>query len=145
MDRAIVDDCRVDYFRVGSYRDDWDRILKVITSVQGLTSSSLEVTRRRLTLGAPDSVTGWYEKGFTDPTIEMVIMPRGATQLMLAAGVFAREDAVGLTADVVEVGDQVKNPSDNTIYEVSSIQKVKFADSFSHRICDLKELPYGAL
>jgi len=102
------------------------------------------VTRHKLTLGTADSTTGWYEKLWTDSTIEMVIVPQGATSMAVAAGVYVRLDAVGLTADVVEEGDQTETES-GLFYEVKTVKPYWRGDSFSHNECDLTLLPLHGL
>ena len=101
---------------------------------------SLDVTRRRLRLGAPDSETGWYAKSFDTSTIEMFIIPRGATELLSAAGTYARLDAVGLTCDGVEVGDEILTDA-GVYYEVKDVKEHWVADSFSHREVHFVQLP----
>ena len=138
MDRAIINENsgpRVGYFRIGVYRDDWEKLLQRFS-----TFACFNITRRALSLGDPDSTTGWYAKNYTEKTIDMIIIPRGATQALISAGLWAHEDAVGLTADPIKIGDQVKT-KEEVYYEVVSVRKVFFGDSFSHYICDLKELP----
>ena len=91
-------------------------------------------------LGTRDSVTGWYAKGYAESTIDMVIVPRGANSLSLKTGVYARLDAVGLTQDVVLVGDEVETIP-HVFYEVKTIRENWIGDSFEFRACDLTELP----
>jgi len=138
MDRAIISENsgpRVGYFRIGVYRNDWEKLLQRFN-----VFICTDVTRRALTLGDPDSTTGWYAKGYTEKTIDMIIIPRTATQVLISAGLWAHEDAVGLTVDPVNVGDQIKT-KEEIYYEITSIQRVFIGDSFSHYVCDLKELP----
>lgn len=105
---------------------------------------SLDVTRRKLTLGSPDSVTGWYSKSYTESTIEMMIIPRAASDIASAAGVYVRLDAVGLTCDGVDIGDEIKTAS-NVYYEVKATKEHWVADSFMYRECDLVQLPLHEL
>jgi len=106
----------------------------------------LQVTYRKLSLGAPDSVTGWYQKTFTEQSrnIEILIIPKGATHLAVAAGTYVRLDAVGLTCDGVEEGDEIKTDND-VCYEVKAIREHFIANSFSHREVDLVQLPLHEL
>lgn len=101
---------------------------------------SFNVTRRALTLGSRDGSTGWRAITFTPSTIEMIIQPRGSPFMHLLPGAFAREDAVGRTADTVEVGDQILD-SFGTYYEVKAIKGWPIGDSLVYRDCDLAELP----
>ena len=98
------------------------------------------VTRRRLMLGARDAITGWYAKSFAESTIDMVLVPQGANNLSLKTGVYARLDAVGLTQDVVLLGDEIETVA-GIFYEVKTVKEHWVGDSFEHRECDLTELP----
>jgi len=71
----------------------------------------------------------------------MVILPRGSPLFRLVPGVYAHEDAVGLTADVVLHGDQIEDSS-SRYFEVASEPKDHyFLDSLYFRECQLHELP----
>jgi hypothetical protein len=100
---------------------------------------SFDVTRRKLALGSANATTGWYVKSYTESTIEMIIFPRAAQKLAVDAGVYVRLDAVGLTADPVEEGDQIED-ANSVIYEVKTVKPHYFGDSFMWRECDLEEL-----
>lgn len=104
----------------------------------------VEVTRRKLLLGAADSETKWYAKSFIESTIEMLIIPRAATSLATAAGTYVRTDAVGLTCDGVEEGDEILSAS-GVYYEVKATREHWVADSFMYRECDLVMLPLHEL
>lgn len=97
---------------------------------------SFDVTRRALSLGSRDSWSGWRAKTWNETTIEMVIVLRGATQLALMAGFYPRLDAAGRTADVVAVGDQIKD-ANNDYWDVETVSDVYWGDSFVFRECDL--------
>lgn len=97
---------------------------------------SFNVTRRAVSLGSRDSWSGWRAITFTETTKDMVIIPQGASQLILMAGVYPRLDAVGLTADAFAVGDQVKD-SVNEYWDIKSIRDMYWGDSFIYRECDL--------
>lgn len=101
---------------------------------------NLEVTRRRLRLGTADSTTGWYAKSWNTSTIEMLIIPRAARELAMAAGVAVRTDAMGLTCDGVLHGDEILT-SAGVYYEVKGIRDHWVADSFMYREVDLTLLP----
>jgi len=105
-----------------------------------IEESPFRVTRRKLVLGSADSTTGWYEPSYTESTIEMIVLPRGSQYLHLVPGVYVREDAVGLAADPVLVGDQIKTVG-GVYYEVKTIKPWYFGDSFMYRECQLAELP----
>jgi len=106
---------------------------------------SFEVTRRKLQLGTRDSVTGWYARNFTESTIEMIIVDRGATQIRLPAGAYVRLDAWGGTADPVVEGDQIRTEA-GKYYEVKAVKEVWGpGDNFVRRDCDLSSLPLHGL
>lgn len=105
---------------------------------------SFNVTRRAPTLGSRDSWNGWRTISWSETTKEMIIIPRGATQLAMVAGVYPRLDAVGITADAFEEGDQVKD-SVNDYWDIETIREVYWGDSFVSRECDLvKSVMYQA-
>jgi len=107
-------------------------------------SLNFEVTRRKLQLGTRDAVTGWYDKAHAESTQEMIVVPRGATSTALPAGVYVKLDAVGLTADPFEEGDEVNNDM-GEYYEVKTILEHFLADSFWFRECQLTRLPFQNL
>lgn len=100
---------------------------------------SFEVTRRELVLGSRDSETGWREPSYSETTIEMIIVPRGARHLALLAGAYPVLDAVGLTADLVSVGDQILD-GNSEYWDVESIEPVYWGDSFVYRRCHLRHM-----
>jgi hypothetical protein len=106
--------------------------------------ASFDVTKRALALGSRDAWSGWHAKSWTESTIEMIIVPKGATRMALLAGVYPQLDAVGLTDDSVAVGDQIKD-STSTYYTIEAIKPHYWGDSLSHYECDLtKETMYQA-
>jgi len=100
---------------------------------------SAEVTRRTLVLGSEDSVTGWFQKSWSDSTIDMIILPSGSQFMHLLPGAYARYDAVGRTQDPVFVGDQIKDGS--RYFEVREVKPWYLLNSFMYRDCQLAELP----
>lgn len=142
MDPAIIGSCRIGYFRIGMGKhaiNQWTALLKQFEGV-----ASCEVTRRRLVLGARDSVTGWYEKGWLETTIKGVLIPRGATNIAVAAGVYVRLDALFKTADPVDEGDEIVTKN-NIYYEVKGVKPYYIGEGFFHRDCDLTMLPLHEL
>lgn len=144
MDPAEVGTARVGtstewFARVDVYRDDWDRILKVFEGV-----ASRDLTRRRLSLGTRDSTTGWYSKSFTEDTVEGVLIPKASSHLALRVGTYVRTDALLLTADCFEEGDELEDAF-GKYWEVKAVRYVSVGDSFSHRECDLARLPLHEL
>jgi len=100
------------------------------------------VTRREISLGARGSTTGWCS--IIDPppetTIECVPLPRGATFRYESIGVYASVQNTFLTADPVNVYDQLK-PSDGKYYEVQTVQEHWLLDSFVFRELQCTEMP----
>jgi len=101
---------------------------------------SFNVTRRALSLGDADTVTGWYAKTFTNSTVEMIIRPKGSTFMMLGMGFYARYAQTGYTQDPVVEGDEIKD-AQNVYYEVKSIEEHFLGDNFFFRECELMKLP----
>jgi len=107
---------------------------------------NLQVTLRKLTLGAPDSVTGWYTKSFTEQprAREVYIVERGSNRALLPPGSYVRTDALGLTCDGFEEGDEIKTEN-GVYYEVKATREHFFLNSFDHREVDLVQLPLHEL
>lgn len=141
VDPAEIGVMRIGYFRIGVFTDEWDRLRARFEKV-----CSLDVTRRRLQLGSRDSTTGWYAKNYSTSTIEMIIVERGSRPSLLPSGTYVRTDALGLTADVVEEGDEIKTSS-NKYYEVKTVREIYTlgGDSFAYREVDLVHLPFENL
>jgi len=140
MDEAKWGTMRWGYFRWGVFRDDWDTLLKVFEGV-----ASHDVTRRRLVLGdTRDSITGWYPRSFTETTVEGVLIPRASSHLALKAGTYVRTDALFLTADGFEEGDELEDGF-SKFWEVKAIREISIGDSFRNRECDLSSIPLHGL
>lgn len=104
----------------------------------GLTA---DVTLRSLSLGARDATTGWKACAWDPSTIKMPVLRRGSSQLQLVPGVYVREDAVGLTVDAVNEGDQILDALGN-YFEVVAIQEHSLLDTLYFFECQLHELPF---
>jgi len=107
------------------------------------SNASFEVTRSALSFGERDPVTGWYEKNYTESTIDMIIITRDAQKEALQLGCWVNLDALGLTDSQVEVGDLITDDSD-TVWEVKAVKPIKIGDKVKFFKCDLKELPLYA-
>lgn len=106
--------------------------------------TSFDVTRRALSLGARLAWSGHRTKSFATSTIEMQIIPRGASLIVVMAGVYPITDAVGRTADPVNVGDQILD-SANVYWDIETVEPFYWGDSFSYRRCNLnKAIMYQA-
>jgi len=120
---------------MGKYAiNQWTTLLKQYEGI-----GSCEVTRRRLTLGSQDSTTGWYEKIWVESASEGILIPRSATNLVVAAGTYVRLEYLYLTADPFEEGDEILDKNNN-YYEVKAVRPYYIGDSFFHRECDLNML-----
>jgi len=89
------------------------------------------VTRRALSLGARDSWNGWCLKVFTPSTIDMPIVPGGATRLALEVGVKPSIYTMGYSASVVVAGDQILDAFSD-YWEVETVEKVNWLDSHAY-------------
>ena len=101
--------------------------------------TSADVTLRTLSLGNPDATTGWYAKTFTDSTIKMVILPRGATFQVLGMGYYARYDHSGFTVDPATEGSEIQDSFTN-YYEVKTIKDHAWLNTIIMRECELSKL-----
>jgi len=119
--------------------EDWADVIAEFTDVTGV--SNCNVTLRSLSLGVRDTITGWRAKSFSESTIEMIIISRGANAMHLIPGLYAQTDAVGRTRnETINMGDEVKTAAD-VYYEVKVIHDIHIGDLLWHRDCDLAELP----
>jgi len=105
--------------------------------------ASADVTLRTLSLGAQDSMTGWYSKAFGESTIKMIVVPRGATFQYMGMGWYAKHDVTGYTEDAVVEGDEIKD-SFNNYYEVKAIKDHFWLNTIIFRECELVKLPLHA-
>lgn len=136
MDAAFWGTMRWGYFRWGVRNTIFDDMVKAFEN-QG----SCDVTRRKLSLGARDSTTGWRAKSFTEDTVKAIFIPRGSTQMALQAGTYVRSDALLVVCAGFSEGDEAKTP-DNKYWEVKAVREHRVTpDNFSHRELDLTYLP----
>lgn len=135
---AKWDSCTWDNFRWDVYTPYFDSLKATFEKVD---NSSINVTRRALSLGARDTVTRWREKSFTESTVDMVIVDRNSTHMPLPVGTFVRLDALGFTCDGFILGDEVYHPRSTKYYEVLGIRERWRGDSFQFREVDLTEMP----
>jgi len=119
--------------------DDWKAVKRGFTSISGVTS--IDVTLRSLTVGnnaSRDDETGWRDKSFSESTIEMIVISRGANTLHLVPGLYAQTDAVGRTRDYAKLGDEIKTAA-GVYYKVKSVRDNYVGDLLWHRDCDLTQ------
>ena len=101
--------------------------------------TSFAVTLYHLILGAQDSTTGQYQRGYTRLSATMVIMPPGKGVVISGHGIYAGKNAVGVTNAEVEEGDIVKD-SFGLTYRVVGVRPNPWGDTFVFNICDLQEI-----
>jgi len=142
MDRARFGESRFGYARFGVYIPKWDDLIKAVEAVGGTVSTN--ITRRALSLGDQDAVTGWYAKEWTETTIQMLILSRASTSLALAAGTYVRGEYTGLSVDPVVEGDEVKD-SNNDYFEVKTTKPHKWGNSLIYWESDLTLLSMHGL
>lgn len=139
MDPAKLGTMHLGEFRLGVTNDLWDQLLQKFENI-----ASCDLTRRKLVLGDRDATTGWYAKTYVESTVESLFFPRGASRLALQAGTYVRLDAVLLTADPLERGDEIYHSSGD-YYEVKGVKPYYVGESFYYRECDLTHLPLHGL
>jgi hypothetical protein len=122
------------------YIPQWDQLVSQFK----LLNVTFNVTKRWLTLGTADSVTGWFAKHYSESTIEIILILKGSTPSLLPPGTYVRTDALGLTADPVEVGDEIETDV-GEYYEVKTVRQHWIADSFHYNECNLTLLPFPNL
>lgn len=139
--QAICGYCQSGYFHTDVYLDTWDRLVKKFETA---FHTSANVTRRRLLLGARDSVTGLYKKNYEESTIQTLIFDKGSVTSFQGVGTHARLDALGLALEELVEGDEIET-LDHKYYEVKAVREVSVGNSFLRRECDLSKLPLHEL
>lgn len=125
-------------FRWGCQNDVFDRLVSAFESRSG---GNCDVTLRTLYLGARDSATGHRAKEYSESTISMAVVPRGSSVISLFSGTYVREDALGVCAAGVRLGDEVELPNGD-YYEVKGVREYYHtADDFAYREVDLTKMP----
>ena len=99
-----------------------------------------EVTRRAITLGTRDAVTGWRKITHTTSTIDMVTTPKGSTAHVGPFGVYAYMDLAGIGIDPTEVFDQIIL-QDSRVFLVQTVMPDYVLDSLQCRRTQMSELP----
>jgi hypothetical protein len=97
--------------------------------------SSASVTRRALSFGAQDSITGWYAKVYTDTTIKGSMQPQGSAVSFLPCGNYAKYPHTFFTEYVVHEGDLIKD-SYNIEFELNTVVSWSWLNKFSHYLCE---------
>jgi hypothetical protein len=102
---------------------------------------SLAVTKRSLTLGAQDTVTGWYAKSFTEDSTdqEMIILDKGSSAWAGGVGLHALYTKTGFTAEPYTVDDEVKDAA-NVYYRIMKREPIRMGTSLICYRYELAEL-----
>lgn len=138
-DPALCGSCRCGFFRCGVKNSIFDDAIRVFEGHYG--EDSCNVTRRKLSLGARDTVTGWREKTFTEDTVKGFFTQKGSTPMTLNVGTYVREDALLQACAGFHEGDEVKLPN-GKYYEVKAVREHYLTpDNFCNRELDLSYLP----
>ena len=101
--------------------------------------TSAEVTRRELTLGARDSVTGHCAKSFSETTIKCVLVHNGVSPVNLPIGYYARWEHTAFIPDVIHMGDEIID-AQGKYYLVKAVQELWWLDQFDGYICNLSKI-----
>ena len=95
------------------------------------------VTRRVLSLGAADPITGLYAKDYsTTLTIELIKLPKGATFTIHGVGYHSRYSQTGWTQDPILEGDEILDLVGD-YFEVTTVEKLFNGDDFICYECEL--------
>lgn len=114
----------------------WNSLVRVFERTWG----SMDVTRRAITFYNRDSTTGWRLPTYSTSTIKMLIIPRGSTKMIKAAGTYPLTDAVGLTNTAVADMDQVL--ANSIYYEIKAVEEIySTPDTVEYYRCNLNKLP----
>ena len=92
----------------------------VKNTFQKFFNSDFHVTLNSIFLGPPDSVTGWYSVSYASSWVEMLVFPKGNTNIKLLVGWQPFMSAVGLTTSTVTIGSYVTDGSGKT-YRIETI------------------------
>jgi len=138
-DPSVLGSCKLGFFRLGVKNSIFDDAVKAFEDAHG--SNSCDVTRRKLSLGARDSTTGWRAKSFTEDTVKGIFTPKGSSPISLKPGTYVREDALLIVCNGFSEGDEVKLPN-NTYWEVKAVREHRITpDNLCFRELDLTFLP----
>jgi len=94
------------------------------------------VTRRQLSLGVIDIISGWPELLWIESTIDMFIQPKSKAQELKSAGLIAKYDLNGFTSDPCSEGDVIVDSAGN-YFGVHEVDETWILNSFMYRTCEL--------
>lgn len=113
---------------------------EMVAELQTVEGASANVTLGTLTLGSREATTGWRAPTYPTSTIQMIVLPEGTNFSYMGVGLYAYENALGLTDDTVKLGDQIKT-SDNRYFTIEGLQKQYWLNKFAFWKATLAELP----
>ena len=95
----------------------YDQLLAKVTAL----GASVVVTHYTLSLGAQDAVTGIPAKTYAaGASINMIILGKGAQQMLTGTGIYVKTDAAGFTKTAVSQGEKIKD-ANNLYYIIESV------------------------
>lgn len=112
-----------------------------ISVLEVKSGKSADVTRRTLTLGNADTVTGWYAKSFANSTIKMILQSKGASFNSGAMGFYARYPLTGFTSTEVVEGDEILVNS--KYYSVKTVTPILINAVVDHYQVELEYRPFS--
>lgn len=100
---------------------------------------SFLVTRRELSLGAQDTVTGWYAKSYAETADydKIVIVPKGFNLTQFGIGSYAKYATTGIICAPLSEGDEII--ANSKYYDVASVEDVDLGNSHMWYVCELHE------
>ena len=120
----------------------WATIRSRFIQLNGGDATTLNVSHRVMSLGAENATTGKYPKQYAaGATIQMIITPKSAQNLMYEIGVTGKYEVNGLTDTNVTEGDYIMNQN-NQYYLVDTKQPVPWGNITSHYHCSLTYQPH---
>ena len=99
------------------------------------------VTRRELSTGARDTVTGHCAKSFAETTIKGVIRPRGASFSSGGIAYIAKYPHTFFTNYVIAEGDEIIDKW-LKYFQIQTVEPDGIADSFDHYTCNAEKLEF---
>ena len=124
------------------YSIDADLLTTVIRNFKkafGGNENFSTVTLSSLSLGERDATTGWFEKVYTDSSIDAFIIQREAQTTMLKLGYYVNLDALAFTATPMQPCDLITDAFDR-VWEVKTCKPIIVGNIVQFFIADLQEV-----
>lgn len=119
----------------------FQKLLQQFAQIDGANDADVQLFT--LSLGAINSVTGWYKKEWLMSTIHMVILPFGGESTPLRIGTAIGKTAIGYTQGTVLEGDRVYfdlSVDYRKVYEIATRRKWKIGTKTIFYECGLVEV-----